>query len=172
MSTPTLPNINKEQSLVFMHLVERIWDYMKAWQDDAGEYPFRFFTDDKVFFQRKVQIPNSRFPVIMLFVRKVDVEAGGFPNTVLWNITVEVYFYTVSYDEDDAPLHNYWAENLERCINLNRRLNPIPPDTKELCVQIAKFTRVEFEWAHGEDFVVDETKCEIEVQIKLAGVKI
>ena len=164
--------------MLLSHLVRRVWAYMREYEDSAGDLPFgAFFTEDEkkknVYFTRKVQMPASRFPNVSIFVKKVVVVPGGFPNTVLWNITLGVYFYTLSYDEDDMSLHYYWIENLERVIHLNRHLVPLPaPDDVDLCVQTTSFGEAETEFAFGDDFVIDETHCEIEVHIKLAGIKI
>jgi len=178
MTTPTMRPIEKDRSVLYMHLLRRIWAYMEDYTDLAGKKAFADFFDEdgkkkNVYFTRKVQLPRTRFPAVMLFMKNTAINSHGFPNTVMHKPVVNVYFYTLSYDEDDMSLHYYWVEQLDRCIALNRHLTPLPaPNDKDLCVQLSGVDGADFNWSFQDDFVVDETQCEIEVQIKLAGVKI
>lgn len=179
-----ITKLPKNQSKIYMPLCKRIYERMAVYTDDAGNYPFKGFRyeedsqghpadSNNVFFGRRVNVPDGRFPCVMIYVKDTAHSPIGFPNTDEWKPTIQAIFYTLSYDEDDMSLHYHWLEELDRMIAMARHLNEVGGGgLNDLCVQISRVTGASFEWAFGDDFVIDEMTINIEVKIKKAGVKI
>jgi hypothetical protein len=156
---------------------------MKLYEDLEGNKPFKwlkYIPDENgkskpgsnVYFGNRLLADEKNFPACFIFLKKTDHTAKGMQNIDKWTPIVQVWFYTLSMDEDDMPLLYHYLEEIDRMCMANRHLTNPVGNANDLCVMKAECTGGSFDFAYKDSFVVDESVIELKVQLQKVAVKL